>query len=170
MKLNVCCGKRILQGYVNIDVVSNPAGKPQPERVAPANSLPIKDGMVEELMCIHGWEHFYRWECDTIIAEWKRVLKPDGLLVLELPDLKKCAQNFVAGLASGSHPDQLHMWGIYGDATLMNPHMIHKWGWTPETLETFLRQNGFGQIRHLPTVWHPAGRAHRDMRIEATRI
>lgn len=170
MKLNVCCGKRILPGYVNVDVAPNKKGDPQPERLAKADELPFANGSVEELMCIHGWEHFYRWECDDVIKEWQRVLHSGARLILELPDLMKCCQNFVNQVSGPKNEDQMHMWGIYGDSTLMNPFMIHRWGWTPQTLETFLRANGFGTIRHMPTQFHPVGRANRDMRIEAVRV
>jgi hypothetical protein len=59
-------------------------------------------------MAIHLFEHFYRWECERVLAEWRRLLKPRGRLVLELPDLHKCCLNIVKGRqgeAAGSARD-----------------------------------------------------------------
>lgn len=169
-RLNVCCGERILDGYVNIDVVAPETG-PGPDIVCNALAVPLPDGCASEIMCIHGFEHFYRWEADKLLAEWKRLLQIDGVLVLELPNLIKCCENVINGRAfgSGKHPDQAGMWGLYGDPRLESPFMCHRWGWTPQTLRVVLEQHGFRAIEEQPTVFHPAGRVHRDMRVIARR-
>ena len=165
MRLNVCCGGRLLDGYVNIDVASLP-DKRAPDIVADARRIPLEDGCADEIMCIHGFEHFYRWEADALATEWRRLLRAGGLLVLELPDLLKCCENIVNNYtAAGKHPDQAGMWGLYGDPRLESPLMCHRWGWTPKTLRSFLEAHGFVDIQSQETQWHPAGRARRDMRM-----
>lgn len=171
MKLHVCCGKRYLDGWVNIDVVA-PVDGPPPDILAHAKEIPLDAGVADELMCIHGWEHFYRWECDAVINEWKRLLKPGALLVLEMPDLKKCCKNILDGVGEGGDGgkgDQMGMWGLYGDPRLQDPFMCHRWGWHPKSLGRFLKEHGFTDIREEVTQFHPAGRARRDMRIVARR-
>lgn len=167
-KINICCGKRILPGYLNIDAYPN-AEDPQPDVLLHAHKLiGLHDHDFDEIMCIHGWEHFYLWECEKVIAEWKRVLKPGGKLILELPDILKCADNLITISRTGKqfkNNDQMTMWGLFGDATLENPAMIHKWGWHPQSLIKFLKDHGFVNIREEVTQYHPAGRHHRDMRI-----
>src|SRR6185369_1787343 len=119
IKINACCGDRPRSGYVNIDIVASADGGPAPDIVCNALSVPLPDGCAEEIMCIHGFEHFYRWECDNLVLEWKRLLMPGGRLVLELPDLLKCCQNILAELEiPGRNPDQSGMWGLYGDPRL----------------------------------------------------
>ena len=170
MKLNVCCGRRVLDGWTNVDVEASPQAPHPPEILADARHIPLSDECADELMVIHGFEHFYRWECDVVIVEWKRLLKTGGLLVLELPDLIKCCQNVLSGLMlGGKDPDQLGMWGLYGDPREENPYMVHRWDWTPKSLRTFLKQHGFVNIVDAETQWHPAGRRARDMRIEARK-
>ena len=169
MKLNVCCGGRILPGYVNVDV-AHESGKPAPDILADARRIPLEDGCADEILCIHGFEHFYRWEVDTLATEWKRLLKPGGCLVLELPDLLKCCENIVTDYRqAGKHPDQAGMWGLYGDPRLESPLMCHRWGWTPRTLRSFLKSHQFVDIVDQQTEWHPAGRMHRDMRLVARK-
>lgn len=164
MRLNVCCGRKILPDYMNIDIV--PTGDAKPDILCNALSVPLPDDCADEVMCIHGFEHFYRWEVDQLAQEWKRLLKSGGILVLELPNLVKCCANIVSGYKKpGKHPDQFGMWGLFGDPRTSNPHMIHRWGWSPETLGDFLAEQGFVEIREEVTQWHLGGRANRDMRI-----
>lgn len=169
VKLNVCCGARILDGYTNVDITSTP-GAAVPDILADARSIPLDAGCADEILCVHGFEHFYRWEVDALAVEWLRLLKPGGMLILELPDLMKCCENIVNGYTlAGKHPDQSGMWGLYGDPRLEDPLMCHRWGWTPKTLRAFLVEHGFVDIADQETQWHPAGRVRRDMRIVARK-
>ncbi len=166
MRLNIGCGGRRITGYTGVDAVQRPAA----DIIARADKIPLPSGSVDEIMAIHLFEHFYRWECDTVIAEWKRLLKPGGLLVLELPDLMKACRNVVDGvMKGGKDPDQLTMWALYGDPRQGDQYMAHRWAWSPVTLGEFLTKNGFSDIREEATLFHPAGREHRDMRIVARR-
>lgn len=167
MKLNIGCGGRKIPGFTGVDAVPD---RPAVDIVAKADKIPLPDGSVEEILAIHLWEHFYLWECEGVINEWKRLLKSGGALTLELPNLKKCCENILSGrVEGGKHPDQLSYWGLYGDPRERDPFMAHRWAWTPESLRAFLKQHGFLAIVEEPTQWHPAGRRHRDMRIVARR-
>lgn len=170
MKINVGAGRHILDGWCNIDVQRSPRAKRDPEIFADARNIPLPDECADEVMAIHVFEHFYYWECASVLAEWRRLLKPGGLLVLELPDLLKCCQNVVDGTTdSGKHKDQFGMWGLYGDPREADQYMAHRWGWSPGSLSSFLRENGFRAIAERPTQWHGTGRHRRDMRLEALK-
>jgi Methyltransferase domain len=169
VKLNVCCGGRILDGYTNVDVAPAP-GAAKPDILADARRIPLADGCASEVMCIHGFEHFYRWQVDPLLDEWKRLLCVGGMLILELPDLLKCCENILSGYTdAGKHQDQAGMWGLYGDPRLQNPLMCHRWGWTPKTLRNVLEAHRFIDIQNQETRFHPAGRVRRDMRIVARK-
>lgn len=161
VKLNIGCGGRRIPGYTGVDAVERPAA----EIIAQANAIPLHDGTVDEIMAIHLWEHFYLWDCPAVIAEWKRLLKPRGRLVLELPDIEKCCRNLLDKvMRGGKDPAQLSYWGLYGDPRQADPYMHHRWGWTPATLQAFLTEHGFTNIQQEAPQWHPAGRDNRDMR------
>jgi len=169
MKLHVCSGHRYLDGWVNIDIVAPSEGQ-APDMLCNATKIDLPDACADEIMCIHGFEHFYRWECDVLVAEWVRLLKPGGRLVLEMPNLIKCCRNILEGKNdAGKHPDQMGMWGLFGDPRLQDVHMIHRWGWDPRSLKKFLKEAGFTDIKEEVTQYHPAGRANRDMRMVARR-
>lgn len=120
-------------------------------------------------MSIHVFEHFYVWEAPALIQEWRRLLKPGGLIALELPDILKCCRNILQGLESSHHPDQLGLWGLYGDPRDQDPYMCHRWGWSPRTLMKFLAAQGFDHVREEQPKWHPAGKGTRDMRVVAVK-
>jgi predicted SAM-dependent methyltransferase len=165
MKINVGCGKKILDGYINVDAVKRPGV----DYVCPASSLPFSDGVAREVLAIHVVEHVYSWEVPALLAEWARVLRPGGSLILEMPDILLAARNLAEGLKLGKHPDQAHMWAIYGDDTLRDPWMMHKSGWYFDRLRPLVEQAGFENIVRKDTIFHPIGRGIRDFRLEATR-
>jgi SAM-dependent methyltransferase len=162
LRLNIGCGGRKIPGYIGVDAVARSAA----EIIAPANNIDLPSESVDEIIAIHLWEHFYLWECDGVIAEWRRLLKPGGVLTFEMPDVIKCAKNLIAGkMVGGKDPNQLSYWGLYGDPRTQDPYMNHRWGWTPATLRDFLTTKGFVKIREQETQWHPAGRWDRDFRM-----
>lgn len=166
VRINVGCGRTKQTGYINVDV--NPVANP--DLVANGISIPLPDECANEVMAIHVFEHFYRWEADDVLIEWRRLLKPSGLLVLELPNLEKCCRNICKGeTKGGADPNQLGLWGLYGDPRTRDPRMVHKWAWTPTTLGALLEENGFRITMQGPTLFHTSGRLQRDMRIEARK-
>lgn len=163
IKLNLGCGKKVLDGYINIDIVSSPKAAREPEILCDLRKLTLEDDYADEAIAIHVIEHFYVWEVCDVLIEWRRVLKPGGLLVIECPDILKSARNLL-----DRTPPQESIWGIYGDPLECNEYMSHKWGWTPETLTLYLQQAGFGKIREADPQWH-GKRKLRDMRLEAIK-
>ena len=158
----------MLDDWVNCDIAWNPDAPRAPEILCDAKEIPMPDACADTVMAIHVFEHFYRWEAEGVLREWHRLLKPGGLLILELPNLVKCCENYLSGRKrGGKDPDQLARWGIYGDPRTGDKYMCHPWGYSPEELIELLHANGFKGAKEKPTQFHPAGRAHRDMRIEA---
>lgn len=172
MKVNVGCGRHVLDGWTNVDIQRSQFAHRDPEIFADLRKIPLPDECADEVMAIHVFEHFYLWECPDVIAEWRRLLKPGGILALELPNVVKCCENIIKGIGiegGGKHADQLGLWGLYGDPQHQDPYMGHRWGWSPQTLTKFLAEHGFMKMKEEPTKWHPGGRAHRDMRIVAIK-
>lgn len=166
VRLSVGCGGRRLPGYTGVDVVPRPAA----DIVAPADNIPLPDNSVDEIMAIHVVEHVYVWQVPDLLREWHRLLRPGGLLVLEMPDLIKTCRNVLDGrVIGGKHPDQLTMWSLYGDPREKDPYMGHKWCHTFKTLAPTVKEAGFIKIVEKPTIHHPAGRVHRDFRLEAIK-
>lgn len=171
MRIHVGCGRHILDGWVNVDTQRSPKAPRDPEVIGSALKIPLPDGCADEVMAIHLFEHLHLWEAPKALAEWHRLLKRGGKLVLEMPDVVKCAKNLVKLADSGDEKAirSLAMNGLYGDAGMGDPWMIHKWGWTPKTIKPLLAETGFSSFSEPPTQWHGIGKAHRDFRIEARK-
>lgn len=171
MKVHFACGKHIWDGFYNIDAVRDPKATRDPELLFEfrfdggklVEQLPLADGCATELHAMHIIEHFYRYDVDAAVAEWKRILRQGGKIVLELPNLEAAARNLLAGMR-----DQMTMWALYGDPGHGSPYMVHRWGYTPQTIQSLLAFHGFDNITLLPPQTHRA-RANRDMRVEAIR-
>ena len=171
MKINFGCGRNTLEGFYNIDAVRSELAPRDPELLfelrfdhgALVERTPLQDGCAEELHAYHLVEHFYRYDVDAVIAEWHRLLRPGGLLVLELPNIEAAARNLLA-----NRNDQMSMWPLYGDPSWKSPFMCHRWGYRPETITALLADHGFKKIRILPPETHKR-RADRDMRVEAVK-
>lgn len=170
IKLNLGCGDKILEGYVNVDIV-NERGGLQPDVVCDIKNLKIfENESVDEIMAIHVVEHFWRWEITDVIKEWIRVLKPNGKLILECPNLLSACKELVKDPINYSKPDkngQRSMWVFYGDPGWKDPLMMHKWGYTPHSLAQLLYDCGLREIRQEKAQFKL--REPRDMRITGVK-
>lgn len=160
LKLHLGCGPKLLAGYVNIDAFGEPDLKhdlTQP--------LPFEDGTVDEVLALHVFEHFYRWEAPRILKDWVRVLKPGGLMVLEMP----CLDKIVAMMAAPSGPPKnlrLTTFGLFGDPLYKDPAMCHRWCYSWSEIEALMRSVGLETMLMEPQT-HVAC---RDMRAEGRKI
>ena len=163
MKIHLACGRHILDGYTNCDLARHPNAVRDPDIFCDVSCVPLPDGEADEVLSVHILEHFYEWEVPIVLAEWARLLKPGGMLILEMPDVYKAARNLLEG-----QPDKMAMWPLYGDNTMRNPLMCHKWGWTYRTLLPYLEKAGFIDCVEKDPQWH-ARNKKRDFRVECVK-
>jgi ubiquinone/menaquinone biosynthesis C-methylase UbiE len=166
IKLNLGCGDKILEGYVNVDVVNERAGK-SPDVVCDIKKLDKFDSnYADEVMAIHVVEHFDRWDIVEILREWSRVLKPGGKMILECPNLESACKEFLKDPINHSKPNQngqRTMWVFYGDPSWRDPLMMHKWGYTPRSLAQVMHEAGLMDLKQEPAQYKL--REPRDMRV-----
>lgn len=166
MKIHLGCGKHVLPDWTNVDAVKHPKAPRSPEHLGVDITKPLTmfdDNSADALMAIHLLEHFYEWEVRDVLTDWCRVLKPGGRIILEMPDVVKACKNIIKGESL-----QMGMWPLYGDNTLKDPLMCHRWGWTFKTLKPYLQECGFHRVTEAPTEWH-GRRQNRDFRLEAVK-
>lgn len=170
VKLNLGCGDKILPGYINVDIVDERAGKIPEVNCDIRNLTLFEDNFADEILAVHVIEHFWRWEVETIIKEWMRVLKPGGLMILECPNLISACEEFLKDpeLNSGQGKEgQRTMWVFYGDPKWKDPLMNHRWGYTPNSLAKLMVDSGLRSARQEPSQFKL--REPRDMRIVAEK-
>jgi SAM-dependent methyltransferase len=127
----------------------------QPDIVCSITEMsPVAADSVDAIWSSHNLEHLQRHEVPLALAEFIRVLKPHGLLLLTLPDLRQVAQL----VAEDRLEDQAYtslsgpitpldmIFGHTASLTRGNPFMAHRTGFTARTLHKVLIEAGFVEI------------------------
>lgn len=155
-KLNLGCGLRKLDGWVNVDIADADVTC---DITLP---LPFADESVDVVMAIHVLEHFYVWDAKTILDQWLRVLKPGGVLILELPCLDKIVMMMLEQVTNEGAVDfDLTMMGLYGNPGLQDPYMMHKWCYSAEWMDKLMSKLDVTKYRLEEPKFH---KPERDMR------
>ena len=87
-------------------------------------------------------------------------------MILECPNLQSACEQFLRDpeAAAGPGPEgQRTMWVFYGDPRWQDPLMVHRWGYTPQSLAQVMAQAGLVEIRKEPAQFKL--REPRDMRL-----
>jgi SAM-dependent methyltransferase len=84
MKLHLGCGKRYIPGFTHVDL----ADFPHIDYNHNIRTLPMfEDDSTNLIYACHCLEYFDRIEAVEVLKEWRRVLKPGGIVRLSVPDL-----------------------------------------------------------------------------------
>ena len=111
----------------------------------------IEDSSVDSIFSSHNIEHVWGFEVSGVLAEFQRVLKPSGFLVVLCPDIQSVAQAitqippteplYISPAGPISALDILY--GLQSDIQAGNEYMAHKTAFTAETLAAALQSSNF---------------------------
>jgi SAM-dependent methyltransferase len=112
---------------------------------------------VDAIYSSHNIEHIYPHEVPVALAEFLRVLKPEGFLVVTCPDLQSvCALIAEDKLVEAAYESPVGPIApidiLYGHRlSLMNGNlfMAHRCGFTQRTLAGTVKQSGFGNVASM---------------------
>lgn len=149
VKLHIGCGSVVMNDYINVDgewmshipnIVFHDLTKP----------FPLPDNCVDEILSVHVIEHFSRNDIPLMMREWLRILKPGGFVATEWPDTLKACQEIVNNPSIMYSSDRRElkrtMFIFYGDDSRYNDiSMMHKWGYSQESLGKLFVENGFSR-------------------------
>lgn len=113
-------------------------------------ALPVPDGSVEVLFSSHALEHVPRARVAPTLAEWRRVLRPDGRVELEVPDLAYACRFF---LKHAGTPDDVGfpLQVLFGNQA--HEGEFHMTGWTERSLRADLVAAGLRVVELTAGVW-----------------
>lgn len=157
MKLHIGCGSRKFPDYVNVDVRQ----EVEPDACWDiTKAWPVEDGSCEHVVSYHVLEHLTKEEALHVLRESHRVLKTGGLLVIECPNVKETARQFVEG-------NDYRINNLYG--LQRNPFDFHRYGYWPTQMQRDMPTWGFKITKLGPgTDYHAA--QEPCMRVEAVKV
>ncbi len=137
MKLNLGCGNTYKDGFINIDAYNNTVADEQ----MLVDDLQYPSNSVEQIEAQQLIEHLGFFKTVYSLAEWFRVLKPEGTLTIETPDLETSFKKFLDGDLEVKK--NVITW-IYGHES---EGMAHLFCFPSDLLELILIKTGFTEIK-----------------------
>lgn len=135
--LNLGSGDKPLKDYINIDSRK----ECNPDLVCDIRKLPYGDNSVDRILGSDIIEHVGRLEVETVLKEWYRVLKPDGILIIKTPNVDTIIDAYQVKKISFEELVRK----LYGNQTYVED--THRTGFNPENLKQLLVSVGFKIIK-----------------------
>ena len=147
-------------GWEHILLDIDPRGNP--DVVCDARELTtLPAAEYDSVYCSHNLEHYYRHDVFKVLAGFHHVLKPDGFVLIRVPDMREVMRTVVEkGLdiedvlyESDMGPIMVRdvIYGHGGEIERSgNDFFAHKTGFTPNSLMGVLVASGFPKVSMAP--------------------
>ncbi len=121
----------------------------------------IEDASFDAIWCSHNLEHLHTHDVPKALAEFHRVLKPDGFALISTPDLEAIAELIVSGrledVAYNSPAGPITaldmLYGLSIAVQQGNTYMAHNTGFTADRLGRLLVESGFSEALAKREPW-----------------
>lgn len=177
-RLHVACGANNFKEYANIDLFDyDPRDTSRDgayydfkEDLRLLNS--VDNGSLSEIMFIHGFEHFTRFEAIEILKIWLNKLSDGGFIHCEMPDYRRVHMMSLLPSWCYNRSNKRYSKSIIHDMTYGNQwsgldYETHRYLWSKREIKTLLTELGY-TVRYLGngTLFHIP---FRDMVIVASK-
>lgn len=144
LSLNIGCGERTFEEYpegykcINVDErdLSNV------DKVMDVRRLEFPDEYFDYILASDIMEHFPISETCTILTEWRRVLKIDGLIEFRMPNLREICRKYIDGV----HDAKMTSWLLFGGQDYSGN--FHFTGFDREWFRSIIEPLGFKEIEY----------------------
>ena len=170
VKLNLGCGRQVVEGWVNVDYALGARFAQIPlfsllnkklrffrsnwDRRILIHDLrcrfPFEDSTVDVIYTSHTLEHFTREEGLRFLKECHRVLKPNGIIRVLVPDLETFVAKYInGGMPANEFVEHLGVLGCGTDGGLIRKSVTpwlsfpHKCMYDAKTLIKVMKDIGF---------------------------
>lgn len=148
-RLMLCSGIHKREGWLTLD--ADPANHADFCETIPPIPQCLAAREWDEIEWVHGISSLYPWDGLEVLKGLRKIIKPDGVLILEQPDFNKLIQG------------ERVNW-FFGDPGPRNPLIMNRWAYTSFTLGAMLQESGFTRCQPMEAQHHVPS---RDFRIEA---
>ena len=139
VKLNLGCGKRDFgSDWIHIDGAEYPHLESQN-----IESLDYRNKSVDLIYASHIIEYFDRKEVLSVLKEWKRVLRIDGVLRIAVPDFYQMAKLYLVD----SYDLEKFLGPLYGKMVMLKKTIYHKTVYDFNDLKELLEEVGFRNVK-----------------------
>jgi predicted SAM-dependent methyltransferase len=137
--IHLACGKRYIPGWIHVDIDDYP----HIDHRHSIDKLPMfEDDIADLVYSSHVMAYWDRFDIQDVLKEWKRVLKPGGVLRLSTPDFEKVIEVY------GKYRDLSLLYGfLYGRYETDTGPVYYRTTYDYATLEKTLLEAGFSSVR-----------------------
>lgn len=148
--LHLGCGRNYFNDWINIDNNSYNDIQKLDLHWDVRKKLPFKDNSVDFIYNEHFFEHLNIEESLSVLNDFKRILKPNGVIRISMPDLDEIVQIYL-----NPHYKPEDFSAVMGTELLTKAEFLnvyfrwwgHQWLYNWEELERRLKTAGFSKIK-----------------------
>ena len=107
------------------------------------NLQQFEDNSIDLIYASHVIEYFDRAQVLPLLKEWKRVLKPSGILRIAVPNFKEISALY----SSGEYPLDNFVGLLYGKMPMGEQTIYHKTTYDFVSLKKVLESSGYKNVR-----------------------
>lgn len=150
MKLNLGCGKKKIDGFINVDIRELSTA----DVVDDISKLTsFEENSIELIYASHVLEHFDRNNYKKVLQRWYELLKVGGILKISVPNFEEIVEQY------NKNKNLLELIGLlYGGQTYKENY--HHYCWDFKTLRQDLIDIGFKDVQLYD--WRQSEHAHID--------
>jgi len=144
-KLHLGCGPNVLPGWLNLDLEPGVGGF----KCDLTQRLPIPNNAIEYIYSEHFIEHLEITDAEALLRECYRVLKPQGVIRISTPDLRKLLDEYYKKRTTEWHDVG---WTPLTPCRMVNEGMRlwgHKFVYDSDELQTLIQKAGFIKVRSV---------------------
>ena len=139
VKINMGCGWRNFgSDWIHID-----GGDYDHLDYKDITKLEFEDNTVDLIYASHVIEYFDREEIVEVLEEWMRILKPEGILRLAVPNFKAMVNIYL----NSSYPLDKFLGPLYGKMNMGESKIYHKTTYDFNSLKSLLENLGMKNVK-----------------------
>lgn len=120
------------------------------DRFQDITSLDYEPDSVDLIVCVQTLEHLTPGQVDEALTNWHAILRPGGVLHIDVPDFEETAKLLLAQKREDDKEWYYRL--IFGSQK--DDFSFHKDGYSEEKLTRILASHGFRDVRRIPDTRH----------------